>query len=79
MESVCWRQDTPAELYGADMDVTDFETCFIALLTQGRKRRGHDGVTIIYAAAGPIRIAIDARGLTRRFAASTAVDHVLFR
>jgi ribosome-dependent ATPase len=65
---------TPAELM-ARTGTTDLEKCFIALLPE-EKRMGHKEVTIPPRAAGKAEIAIDAKGLTRRFGDFTAVDRV---
>lgn len=65
---------TPAEL----MERTgtgDLEKCFIALLPE-EKRAGHAELVIPPRAAGNAGIAIDAKGLTRRFGSFVAVDHV---
>jgi len=65
---------TPAELM-QQTGTRDLEQCFIALLPE-EKRRGHKELTIPPRAAGKGEIAIDAKGLTRRFGDFTAVDHV---
>jgi len=65
---------TPAELMQRT-GTRDLEQCFIALLPE-EKRRGHTELTIPPRAAGTGEVAIDARGLTRRFGDFTAVDHV---
>jgi ribosome-dependent ATPase len=65
---------TPAELMQRT-GTRDLEQCFIALLPE-EKRRGHKELTIPPRAAGKGEIAIDAKGLTRRFGDFTAVDHV---
>jgi ribosome-dependent ATPase len=65
---------TPAEL----MDRTgtkDLERCFVALLPED-KRSGHVDLTIPPRPEGKSEIAIDAKGLTRRFGDFVAVDHV---
>ena len=54
---------------------SDLEKCFIALLPE-EKRMGHTDLIIPPRAAGKAEIAIDAKGLTRRFGSFTAVDHV---
>jgi ribosome-dependent ATPase len=53
----------------------DLEQCFIALLPE-EKRTGHKELTIPPRAATQAQIAIDAKGLTKRFGSFTAVDHV---
>jgi ribosome-dependent ATPase len=65
---------TPAELMQRT-GTRDLEQCFIALLPE-EKRRGHRELAIPPRAAGQGEIAIDAKGLTRRFGDFTAVDHV---
>lgn len=65
---------TPAELMQRT-GTRDLEQCFIALLPE-EKRRGHRELTIPPRAPGQGEIAIDAKGLTRRFGDFTAVDHV---
>jgi ribosome-dependent ATPase len=65
---------TPAELMERT-STKDLEKCFIALLPE-EKRMGHTELTIPPRAAGKSEIAIDAKGLTRRFGSFTAVDHV---
>jgi ribosome-dependent ATPase len=65
---------TPAELM-ARTGTKDLEKCFIELLPE-EKRRGHAELTIPPRAAGKSEIAIDAKGLTKRFGDFTAVDHV---
>lgn len=52
----------------------DLEQCFIKLLPE-EKRKGHKELTIPPRQTGK-EIAIDAKGLTRRFGSFTAVDHV---
>jgi ribosome-dependent ATPase len=64
---------TPAELM-ARTGTHDLEKCFIALLPE-EKRRGHTELTIPPRKEGT-EIAIDAKGLTRRFGDFVAVDHV---
>ena len=56
---------TPAELMERT-GTKDLEKCFIALLPE-EKRRGHTELTIPPRPAGKADIAIDAKGLTRRF------------
>ena len=53
----------------------DLEKCFIGLLPE-EKRKDHTELTIPPRPAGKSEIAIDAKGLTRRFGSFTAVDHV---
>jgi ribosome-dependent ATPase len=53
----------------------DLEQSFIALLPE-EKRAGHTELVIPPRAAGKTEIAIDAKGLTRRFGDFTAVDNV---
>jgi ribosome-dependent ATPase len=65
---------TPAELMQRT-GTRDLEQCFIALLPE-ELRKGHTEVTIPPRPAGASEIAIDAKGLTRRFGSFTAVDHV---
>ena len=52
--------------------------CFIALLPE-EKRRGHKELTIPPRAESNAEIAIEAKGLTKRFGDFTAVDDVSFR
>jgi ribosome-dependent ATPase len=65
---------TPAELMQRT-GTQDLEKCFIALLPE-EKRRGHKELTIAPRPSGKAEIAIDAKGLTRRFGDFTAVDSV---
>ncbi|MGZ9410066.1 MAG: ATP-binding cassette domain-containing protein, partial [Methylocystis sp.] len=65
---------TPAELM-ARTGTSDLEKCFIQLLPE-EKRTGHVEVTIPPRPEGKKEIAIDAKGLTRRFGDFVAVDHV---
>jgi ribosome-dependent ATPase len=65
---------TPAELM-EKTGTTDLEKCFIQLLPE-EKRTGHMDLTIPPRPAGKLEIAIDAKGLTRRFGDFVAVDHV---
>jgi ribosome-dependent ATPase len=65
---------TPAELMQRT-GTGNLEQCFIALLPD-ELRRGHREVTIPPRPAGTSEIAIDAKGLTRRFGTFTAVDQV---
>src|SRR3954471_15529421 len=65
---------TPAELM-ARTGTKDLERCFIALLPE-EKRAGHTEVVIPPRETGEGDIAIEAHGLTQRFGAFTAVDHV---
>ncbi|NUP09454.1 MAG: ribosome-associated ATPase/putative transporter RbbA [Polyangiaceae bacterium] len=65
---------TPAELMERT-GTKDLEKCFIALLPE-EKRLGHKGLVIPPRNTENTSIAIDAKGLTRRFGTFTAVDHV---
>jgi ribosome-dependent ATPase len=65
---------TPAELMQRT-GTSDLEKCFIALLPE-EKRMGHTELIIPPRPAGKSEIAIDAKGLTRRFGSFTAVDQV---
>jgi ribosome-dependent ATPase len=65
---------TPAELM-TRTGTKDLERCFIALLPE-EKRAGHTEVIIPPRETGEGDIAIEAHGLTQRFGAFTAVDHV---
>ena len=65
---------TPAELMERT-GTKDLEQCFIALLPE-EKRRGHTQLVIPPRQVGTSEIAIDSKGLTRRFGDFTAVDHV---
>jgi len=65
---------TPAELMQRT-GTKDLEKCFIQLLPE-EKRTGHVELTIPPRPAGQSKIAIDAKGLTRRFGDFVAVDHV---
>jgi ribosome-dependent ATPase len=65
---------TPAELMERT-GTKDLEKCFIALLPEA-KRMGHTELVIPPRPAGKQEIAIDAKGLTRRFGDFTAVDNV---
>ena len=65
---------TPAEMMKRT-NTTDLEHSFIALLPE-EKRRGHTELTIPPRPSGKADIAIEAHGLTCRFGAFTAVDHV---
>jgi ribosome-dependent ATPase len=65
---------SPAELMQRT-GTRDLEKCFIALLPE-EKRTGHKEVTIPPRGAARTEIAIDAKGLTKRFGSFTAVDHV---
>ena len=66
---------TPAELMERT-GTKDLEKCFVALLPE-EKRAGHVDLTIPPRPEGKAEIAIDAKGLTRRFGDFVAVDHVL--
>ncbi len=65
---------TPAELMQRT-GTKDLEQCFVALLPE-EKRAGHKELTIPPRTAATSEIAIDAKGLTKRFGSFTAVDHV---
>ncbi len=65
---------TPAELMERT-GTKDLEKCFIALLPEA-KRMGHTELVIPPRPAGKQEIAIDAKGLTRRFGDFVAVDNV---
>ena len=65
---------TPAELMERT-GTKDLEKCFIQLLPE-EKRTGHVDLTIPPRPEGKAEIAIDAKGLTRRFGDFVAVDHV---
>lgn len=65
---------TPAELM-KQTNTKDLEQCFIALLPE-EKRSGHKEVTIPPRSDAKSEIVIEAKDLTRRFGAFTAVDHV---
>jgi ribosome-dependent ATPase len=65
---------TPAELMERT-GTKDLERCFVALLPE-EKRSGHVDLSIPPRPDGKSEIAIDAKGLTRRFGDFVAVDHV---
>jgi len=65
---------TPKELMKRT-GTNDLEKCFVALLPE-EKRMGHTELVIPPRAAGQSEIAIDAKGLTRRFGSFVAADHV---
>jgi len=65
---------TPAELM-EETGTKDLEKCFIQLLPE-EKHTGHVDLTIPPRPAGEKEVAIDAKGLTRRFGDFVAVDHV---
>ena len=65
---------TPAELMERT-GTSDLEKCFIQLLPEA-KRMGHTELVIPPRPEGTREIAIDAKGLTRRFGDFTAVDNV---
>jgi ribosome-dependent ATPase len=65
---------TPRELM-ARTGTQDLEKCFVQLLPE-EKRSGHVELTIPPRPEGKKEIAIDAKGLTRRFGDFVAVDHV---
>jgi len=68
---------TPAELLSRT-GAQDLDSAFIALLPEER-RSGHREVVIPPRTAGEGEVAIEAKGLTRRFGKFVAVDHVTFR
>jgi len=69
---------TPAELIERT-GTTSFEAAFIALLPE-KKRLAHKAVSIPpRPAEADHEIAIEAKGLTKRFGDFTAVDHVSFK
>jgi ribosome-dependent ATPase len=68
---------TPQKLLGRT-GTSSLEEAFIALLPE-QKRRGHRKVEVPPRAVGDGEVAIEARGLTRRFGDFTAVDHVTLR
>ena len=68
---------TPLELLRRT-GCTDLEDAFIALLPQAR-RDGHRSLVVPPRQTSPQDIAIEARGLSRRFGDFTAVDRVNFR
>ncbi|OHB53523.1 MAG: multidrug ABC transporter ATP-binding protein [Planctomycetes bacterium GWF2_50_10] len=65
---------SPAQLM-EQTKTKNLEQCFIALLPE-EQRAGHTEVVIPPRVSGKNEIAIDAKGLTRRFGNFTAVDHV---
>jgi ribosome-dependent ATPase len=65
---------TPSELMKRTA-TGDLEKCFIRLLPE-EKRAGHTELVIPPRPPGTSEIAIEAHGLTQRFGAFTAVDHV---
>nr|WP_245764485.1 ribosome-associated ATPase/putative transporter RbbA [Planctomicrobium piriforme] len=65
---------SPAELMKRT-GTRGLEKCFIALLPE-EKRMGHQELVIPPRPAGQTEIAIDAKGLTRKFGDFVAVDHV---
>src|SRR3954471_9544666 len=65
---------TPAELMQRT-GTKDLDDCFIALLPE-EKKAGHKVLVIPPRVADPENLAIEADGLTMRFGAFTAVDHV---
>lgn len=65
---------SPAELMQRT-NTNDLEKCFIALLPE-EKRRGHTELVIPPRISDTSKIAIAAKGLTRRFGSFAAVDHV---
>ena len=68
---------TPTELMSRTAR-NHLEDAFIQLLPEA-KRRGHRALVIPPREAAPGEAAIEAEGLTKRFGAFTAVDHVSFR
>jgi len=68
---------TPDEVK-AGAGAAGLEEAFIALLPP-EKRRGHRAISLPPRPACGTPIAIEARGLTRRFGSFTAVDHVSFQ
>jgi ribosome-dependent ATPase len=68
---------SPAELK-AHTSSASLEEAFIALLPEAA-RHGHKAIAIPPRASQGGSVAIEARGLTRRFGKFTAVDHVSFR
>lgn len=62
----------------AATEAASLEEAFIALLPDA-KRLGHEPIRIPPLVGGDRAVAIEARGLTKRFGAFTAVDHVTFR
>jgi len=68
---------TPGEIK-ARAHAAGLEEAFIALLP-AEKRLGHRAVTLPPRPERNAPVAIEARGLTRRFGSFTAVDHVSFR
>jgi ribosome-dependent ATPase len=68
---------SPAELK-ARTGAASLEEAFIGLLPEAA-RQGHRALTIPARTAQAGGVAIEARGLTRRFGKFTAVDHVSFR
>jgi ribosome-dependent ATPase len=67
-------EGSPAELMQRT-GTTNLEQCFIALLPE-EKRMGHRALVIPPREPGDREIAIESKGLTRRFGSFTAVDHV---
>ena len=67
---------TPSELLERT-GTSSLEAAFIALMPE-EKRRGHKEVVIVPRQTGDDEIAIEARGLTKRFGDFVAVDHVSF-
>lgn len=65
---------TPKELMERT-GTSDLEKCFIKLLPES-KTQGHQELVIPPRSSEEQEIAIDAKGLTRRFGSFTAVDHV---
>ena len=68
---------TPADIMSRT-GTADLDAAFIRLLPE-EKRRGHREVVIPPRRAAGREVAIEARGLTKRFGDFVAVDHVSFR
>ncbi|MDD3311416.1 ribosome-associated ATPase/putative transporter RbbA [Pseudodesulfovibrio sp.] len=65
---------SPAELM-ARTGTADLDAAFIGLLPEER-RRGHQAVVVAPWSGDAADVAIEAKGLTKKFGAFTAVDHV---
>lgn len=70
-------EGTPDEIK-TQTGAEDLEQAFVALLPEA-VRRGHEALNVPPRPEGEGEIAIEARGLTRRFGDFTAVDHADFR